>query len=94
MFPLFPHPDSEYDKQIRRVLHELETTDPNSEQYGTLVERLQKLQKMRAEDRPDRPSSDTLVLAGANLIGLVLIIRHEQFNVITTKALGFVTRVR
>jgi hypothetical protein len=89
---LFAHDDSEYDKQLRRVLRELETTEPNSEEYGTLVERLKKLQQMRAEDRPEKLSPNTAALVVTNVLGIVMIVRHEQFNVIVSKALGFVIR--
>lgn len=90
---LFAHGESEYDKQVRRMLRELETTDPNSEEYGRIVERLNKLQKMRAEDRPEKLSPNTAALVATNILGIVMIVRHEQFNVIATKALGFVLRV-
>ena len=90
---LFTHDESEYDKQVRRILKELETSDPGSEEYARLVEQLQKLQKMRAEDRPDRLSPNTAAIVGANILGIVMIIRHEQVNFIASKALGFVLRL-
>ena len=94
MFKPFSQPESEYDKQIRRVIRELETSEPGSDQYGKLLDRLQKLQKMRAEDRPDRPSADTLAQVSANLIGMLLIIQYERVHVISTKALGFIPRTK
>lgn len=89
---LFAHDESEYDKQLRRLLRELETTEPNSEEYGTLVERLKKFQQMRAEDRPEKLSPNTAALVVTNVLGIVMIVRHEQFNVIVSKALGFVIK--
>lgn len=90
---LFAHSESEYDKQVTRVLRKLEAVDPDSEDYGRLVERLKKLQQMRAEDRPEKLSPNTAALVATNLVGIVMIIRHEQFNFIASKALGFVLRV-
>jgi hypothetical protein len=90
----FSHGESEYDKQVRRILRELETTDPGSEEYGRLVERLNKLQRMRAEDRPERLSPNTAAIVSANLLGIVMIIRHEQLNLITSKALGVLLRLK
>lgn len=89
---LFAHDESEYDKQLQRLLRELETTEPNSEEYGTLVERLKKFQQMRAEDRPEKLSPNTAALVVTNVLGIVMIVRHEQFNVIVSKALGFVIK--
>lgn len=66
--------------------------DPTSEDYHKMVTQLDQLYKMKASDKPDRVKWDTWVAVGGNLAGLVLIIRHEQFNVITSKALGFVMK--
>jgi hypothetical protein len=43
---------------------------------------------------PKRVSWDTWALVGANLLGIVLIIGHERANVVTSKALGFVSKLR
>ena len=39
-------------------------------------------------------SSDTLVIVGANLLGIILILKFEQLDIITTKALSFVIKGR
>jgi hypothetical protein len=44
--------------------------------------------------RPKPVSRDTLVLAAANLLGIVLIVGHERANVITSKAVGFIKTLR
>lgn len=41
-----------------------------------------------------RVSPDTLALVGANLAGIVMIIGYERMNVIASKALGFVSKLR
>lgn len=89
----FAHGESEYDKQVRRLLLELETADPGSDGYARLMEQLTKLQKMRAEDRPERLSPNTAAIVATNIAGIVMVIRHEQFNLIVTKALGLVMRL-
>src|SRR5436190_956700 len=59
-----------------------------------LLGRLEKLQRIRQEERPDNFSSDGLLMAATNLIGIFAILQHENLNVITSKALSFVTRTR
>lgn len=52
---------------------------------------------MSKEDEIDRRrkiSPDTLALIGANLAGIVVIIGYERMNVITSKALSFVSKLR
>lgn len=37
-----------------------------------------------------RPSTDTLLIVGANLLGILIIVGYERANVVSSKALGFV----
>lgn len=85
---------SSYDRQINNILADMTTMETSSEEYGTLLERLQKLHKLKTEERSSRVSPDTVLLATTNLIGIFMIIRHEDLNVITSKALSFVQRPR
>lgn len=39
-------------------------------------------------------SSDTIVLAAVNLAGILLILNHERLNIISSKAMSFVSRIR
>lgn len=43
---------------------------------------------------PNRVSVDTWAVIAANLLGIILIIGHERANVVTSKALGFVSKLR
>jgi hypothetical protein len=45
-------------------------------------------------DRRRRVSPETWALIGANLAGIVVIIGYERVNVIASKALGFVSKLR
>lgn len=44
--------------------------------------------------KPKPVSRDTLVLAGANLLGIVFIVGHERAHVVTSKAIGFIKTLR
>ena len=47
---------------------------------------------MMDKEKPSSVSKDAMLTVGANLLGIVLIIKHEHVNVITSKALGLVIR--
>ncbi len=68
--------------------------DPSTESYAASVDQIQKLHKMQEASRPAPVSQDTLVLAATNIAGIVMIIKHEHFNVITSKAISFVIKPR
>ncbi len=36
-----------------------------------------------------RPSTDTMLIVGANILGILIIVGHERANVVTSKALSF-----
>jgi hypothetical protein len=48
--------------------------------------------KVQAETRTPRVSPDTLVIVAGNILIVVGIVLFEQKNVITTKALSFISR--
>lgn len=79
-------PPSLLEKQIDRALADLDTHAIDSEEYGEILDRLSKLHDL--QEKPDRVTRDTLALVGANLLGILLIIRHEHVNVITSRAMG------
>lgn len=91
---MFPKKNTYVDNEISRVVLKLQDLEPDTEEYGNTLEKLSKLQKIRQEEKPDRVSSDTIVQSAVNLIGIALIIRHENLNVIASKALSFVSKVK
>lgn len=90
------------DAAITHVLDHMSEVKCESEEYAKLVDHLAKLYKMkeidaavRAEvENSRRVSPDTMAIVGANLLGILMIIGHERANVIATKALGLLTKLR
>ena len=76
------------------AIRELHGQEIGSEEYGKKLEHVVKLHKMLTEEKSAPVSKDTLILAGANLLGIVLIVKHEYANVITSKALNLVLKPR
>src|ERR1700748_3401052 len=72
------------------MVHHSTTTD----EYGKLMERLKDLHKMKEHKKPSKPSRDTWIQSGAYILGIAMILHHEELNVISSKALSFVPRIR
>lgn len=81
------------DDAIEGLFRDLEPMHPGSEEYDKTLSTIERLLKLK-EKTPYRPSPDTVLLVASNLLGIAMIIRHENMNVITSKALGFVTKPR
>jgi hypothetical protein len=84
------------DKEINTLLEKLESmSDKSSDDYGTIVERIAKLHKLRTEEGLKLPNLDTALVVGANVFGIIWLTRFEKENVIPSRsALGFVMKPR
>lgn len=68
---------------------------PSTDEYAKIADQIVKLTKLQSEvTSKSRVSADTMALIAANLAGIVLIIGHERLHVITTKAIGFVSKLK
>lgn len=89
-----PH-DVALDEAISDALITLKGLDEQSEEYGTASDQLVKLMKLKNEINPSwRPSPDALVGAAASVLGILLILRYEKLEVVTSKALSFVGKIK
>lgn len=87
-------PDPGLERAYNEAVLKLRESTIGSEEYTKMLDVVSRLHKLRQEDRPPLVSKDTIVLAGTNLLGILLVIRHEHVNVITSRAMGMVTRLR
>lgn len=68
--------------------------DPLDKDYEMRVKMLEKLHKLKDEERKStRVSPDTILLVSANLTGIVLILHYEQLHVVASKALTLVHKL-
>ena len=82
------------ESELDRVLVRLRTEMPNSEDYTKALSLVERLHDMLDKDDPEVVSKNTLLVVGGNLLGIILILKHEHLNPITSKALSFVIRTR
>lgn len=82
-------------EEITRVIAELKNHDVSSEEYKKVADQLEQLYKIdNTRKGTDRVSPDALIAAITSLTGIVAILGFEHAGVITSKALGFVTKVK
>jgi hypothetical protein len=79
---------------MMRAFDELKDQSVASEEYAKNLDGIVKLHKMREEEKAPRVSPDTVALVTANLLGILLIIRHEHVNVITSRAMSTLIKPR
>lgn len=84
--------DAQLNETIDVVLSEMRGFDAHSDEYAQMVNQLTKLYALKV--KPDRISKDTVAIICGNLVGIVLIIGYERTNIVTSKALNFLIKLR
>ena len=83
------------ESELDRALIQLKTEMVNTEEYAKTLSLVERLHEMMDKPKSSSVSKDTLLLVGANLLGIIMVIQHEHVgNFISTKALGFIMRPR
>lgn len=80
------------DLHITTLLSDMQNENPFSDEYKKLMERMEKLYKLKAEMRRKPVSTDTLALVFGNLAGILLIVAYEQKHVMSSKGLTQILR--
>lgn len=77
------------------LLARLAESTPGTDQYTTLLDQLEKLQKIKTLEKENGSSKlETLLPVVGNLAGILAILNFERAGVVTSKALSFVTKSR
>jgi len=82
------------DDEIQHVLVVLSTLKPDTEEYSTAVKNLKELCEARSKKAARLIDVDTIIAAGTGVLQVLLIMGYERLNVISTKAISFVTKGR
>ena len=75
-----------------RAVRDLKNYDIGSEEYERTLDRAIKLHKMLSEERSSYVSKDTMAVIAANLLGLIIIVKHEYANVISARAMNWLIK--
>ena len=68
--------------------------DYHSDETTKMVDNLDKLADVKVKLTNPRLSPDAIVAVGANLAGILLILKFEKLDILTSKAISFVTKSR
>lgn len=96
--PKEPKDPTAVEMVIANLISEMAGYDGHDEKYGEMSKNLKTLVEARAvekaAEKPNTLSADTIAIVAGNLVGIILILGFERANVITSKALGFVSKPR
>jgi hypothetical protein len=75
--------------ELTRALTELSKHQVGTDGYAQTMKMVTELHKMKESEKsePDRISKETMLVVGANLLGIVMVLYHERANVITSRAM-------
>lgn len=78
------------DEQIEAVLDEMKTKGVDSEEYPTLMTYLERLNKLKRQEKRQPASFDTWIIVGGNFLIALTIVAFEQKHVMSSKALNLI----
>ena len=82
------------DEPITAVLNDMNTYGPDSEEYSQLVDHLDRLIRLKQEEKRSRVSPDTMAIVAGNLLGILIIVAYEHNHVMASKATNFVLKTK
>lgn len=83
------------DEAIELVFAEMAGHESDSKEYAAMTKQLEKLYKLKEKHTSKKPvSRDTLVMAGASVLSVLIVVGYEQTHAMTSKALNFIAKPR
>ena len=88
--------DERLEAAIETIFIEMAEYESDSDEYLELLDRLQRLYAIRQiYDNPRmKVSPDTVLTVVGNLAGIALIVNYEKLNVVTSKAMNLLLKVK
>lgn len=84
---------SNLDPPIERILLDMEMYGPDADEYPALLSYLERLSRIKTEDRPKSSiSPDTVLMVAGNLLGILIIVAYEREHAMVSKGLGFILK--
>lgn len=86
--------DNYYEHLIESVVFQMNSTEELTEEYATLLARLEKLERLNKEvNEPLLDANKTLLVAG-NIVGILAVLHYEQVHVVASKALPLIMKLK
>lgn len=93
MFARKTQTDDPLEEAIADVHFQLQSCEPSTGEYTRILDNLVKLYGLKPKPA-SAISPDTVLQVVGNLSGIALILSWERLHVVTSKALGFVLKLR
>ena len=84
--------ESKLDAPIDKILTQMATTEPGSQEYHQLAMQLDQLYSTKAQQRNSGVSTDTIWLVAGNLLGILIIVAYEQKHVMASRGMNFLIK--
>jgi len=78
------------DKEIERLVHQLENTNPVDKDYITISENLKVLCEARERKNSADISNEAILTAVVSIASLLIVLKYEQMEIITSKAFNLI----
>ena len=87
---------AQLDEEITTLLAQLDQLRDDPVKYDAMLERIVRLQKMKSDEKSksNLPSTDTVLVVSANLLGILWMTAAERETPITSKVLSFLIKPR
>lgn len=78
--------------EVARLMEEMKKKDVGSKEYADLLTQVERINKIQSEKK--RISPDTMFTVAAMLVQTVIVLKHEELNIIAGKAWGLLPKWR
>lgn len=87
--------DTTFEEFKTHLLQSFKDDEVPVEEFTKILAEFNKFAALHyAEKRSQKVSPDVLATVGGNLAGILLILNYERVGIVTSKALGFVQKLR
>lgn len=86
--------ESVIDEPIEVILTRMNAALPDSPEYAKMVVQLERLVRLKNEEKKSGVSPDTVLIVVGNLVGILIIVGYEQGHVMVSKAKDYILRPR
>ncbi len=90
----FKRKENKLNKVIEELTVAMTTVRPDSEEYNRMAQNMEILLRAKGSIKESKIDVNTLLLIGGTILQTVLILKHEQVDIITTKAMNTLLKLR
>lgn len=86
--------ENPYEHLIESVIFRMNAAEEGTEEYKELLSNLERLERLNKDMHEPLLDANKSLAAAVNLVGILAVLKHEQLNVITSKAFSLVMRLK